>query len=126
MTSQSEPPTKDVPGCTGTVGPVDTVGAIGTDPRVYLDGHLDVPPARLGTVLAALPVHIALTRDEVGCLSFEVTEAVDVPGRLVVSEVFSDRAAFEHHQRRTRASDWFTVSEGIPRSYTIRGLDPEK
>jgi quinol monooxygenase YgiN len=46
-----------------------------------------------------------------------------VPGRFLVSEVFSDRAAFDAHQERTRNSDWFAVTAGIPRDYTIRSGD---
>lgn len=48
---------------------------------------------------AALPTHIALTREEAGCLSFEVTQTDD---SLVwaVAERFVDAAAFEAHQTR--------------------------
>jgi quinol monooxygenase YgiN len=88
--------------------------------KIYLDGHIDVPAERMADVSAALPAHVALTRAETGCLSFNVTPCTTVPGRFLVSEVFSDRAAFDAHQERTRNSDWFAVTEGIPRDYTIR------
>jgi quinol monooxygenase YgiN len=88
--------------------------------KIYLDGHIDVPAERMADVSAALPAHVALTRAETGCLSFNVTPCTTVPGRFLVSEVFADRAAFDAHQERTRNSDWFAVTEGIPRDYTIR------
>ena len=88
--------------------------------RVYLDGHIDVPADRLEAVKAALPQHIALTRAEVGCLKFEVVPSETVAGRLLVSEVFTDQAAFDVHQARTKASEWFQVTAGIPRDYSIR------
>ena len=90
-----------------------------TDKRVFLDGHIDVPPDRLAAVRAALPKHIELTRAEPGCLSFSVEPSPDVPGRFVVAEVFVDQAAFDAHQVRMRSSEWFGVTEGLSRTYTI-------
>ncbi len=87
--------------------------------NIYLKGHIDVPTDRMQAVKAALPDHIAKTRAEAGCLSFEVVESRDVPGRFEVSEVFTDRAAFDAHQARTRKSDWFKTTEGIPRHYRV-------
>lgn len=91
-----------------------------SDRKVYLDGHIDVPADRRAAVDAALPVHIALTRAEPGCLKFEVTTCGTVEGRLLVSEIFTDQAAFDAHQARTKSSDWLQVTAGIPRDYTIR------
>jgi len=91
-----------------------------TDPRVFLDGHIDVPPDRLDAVMAALPAHITLTRAEPGCQSFSIEPQDDCAGRFSVSEVFVDQAAFDAHQERMRASEWFVVTEGLSRTYTIR------
>lgn len=88
--------------------------------KVYLQGHIDVPPDRLQAVAEALPLHIELTLAEPGCLSFEVVPSNDVAGRYLVSEIFSDQAAFDAHQQRTKSSEWFVVTQGIPRDYTIR------
>lgn len=90
------------------------------DLRIFLDGHIDVPPERLEEVRAALPEHIRLTLEEPGCLSFQVSESGSVVGRFEVSEVFVDRAAFDAHQQRAKASAWFDVTVGIPRDYAIR------
>ncbi len=95
------------------------------DQKVYLDGHIDVPAERLAAVEGALPAHIALTRAEAGCISFEVVASATVEGRFMVTEVFVDQAAFEAHQQRTKSSDWFKVTEGIPRAYSIRVGDEE-
>ena len=88
--------------------------------KVYLDGHIDVPLERIAAVTAGLAEHVALTRAEPGCLSFEVLPSATVAGRFMVSEVFSDQAAFEAHQQRARQSPWFALTEGIVRDYTIR------
>lgn len=93
------------------------------DKKIYLDGHIDVPSSRLEAVLAALPEHIRLTRAEPGCLKFEISPSKTVAGRLIVSEIFVDEAAFEAHQARNRASDWFRITAGIERHFRIRTGD---
>lgn len=90
-----------------------------SEAKVYLRGQIQVPPSRIEQVRAALPDHIALTRAEPGCLSFEVVEDADKPGRFLVSEVFVDQDAFDAHQARTKQSSWATVTSGIPRDYAI-------
>ena len=94
--------------------------------RVFLNGYIDVPEDRLEAVRTALPEHIALTRQEDGCLSFEVAPDDTVPGRFMVSESFASQAAFDAHQTRTRNSKWFEITQGIPREYTITSEKPEQ
>jgi quinol monooxygenase YgiN len=65
-----------------------------------------------------LPDHIRLTRAEPGCISFEVSQTED-PLIWRVEELFVDRAAFDFHQHRTRASKWFVATSAIPRDYEI-------
>ena len=89
---------------------------------VTLSGHIDVPPDRLAQIRAALVDHIRLTRAEPGCISFDVVEEQDFPGRFTVAERFTDSAAFRAHQARAQASDWGRISAGIPRDYRVTGL----
>lgn len=88
--------------------------------KVHLDGYMEVPPERVAAVSRALPDHIALTRAEPGCLAFAVTPSQAEPGRFLVSETFTDRAAFDAHQARAKESAWAEVTAGLPRHYTIR------
>ena len=69
-------------------------------------------------VLAHMGDHIALTRAEPGCLSFEVTQSDD-PMIWRVEECFADQTAFDAHQVRTRASEWWRASAGIQRDFRI-------
>lgn len=69
-----------------------------------------------------LPEHIRLTRQEPGCLSFEVTETDD-PLVWRVEELFADAAAFDAHQARTRASEWARETAAIRREYALRTLE---
>ena len=88
-------------------------------PNVSLKGYIDVPLARREAVANGLPEHIGLSRAEPGCLYFNVDPCPEVEGRYLVSESFVDRAAFEAHQARTKASIWAEVTEGLPREYEI-------
>jgi quinol monooxygenase YgiN len=87
---------------------------------VLLDGHIDVPDDRMAMVAAALPLHIRLTREEPGCLHFQVTVSPDAHGRFLVSETFVDRAAFDAHQARAAASPWAETTRDIERRYHVR------
>lgn len=91
---------------------------------ITLTGHVELPADRRAAVLAALPDHIAASRAEPGCLSFEVTFDPDHPDRLNVAERFVDRAAFDAHQARTRASAWARVTAGLSRQYQIKEHAP--
>jgi quinol monooxygenase YgiN len=85
---------------------------------------LEVTAERIAAVLAALPDHIALTRAEPGCLAFEVTQSIDNPRHFLVSEIFTDQAAFDAHQRRAAASPWARITAGLERHYTITTQPP--
>ena len=84
---------------------------------VRLSGTLICEPADAQVVRDALPEHIRLSRAEPGCLRFDVTETA--PCVFTVSEEFSDRAAFEAHQIRTRASAWWDATSHIPRDFQV-------
>lgn len=69
-------------------------------------------------VLTHVADHIALTRAEPGCLSFDIAETDD-PMTFEVMESFRDRAAFDAHQARTRDSVWFAATRHILRDFRI-------
>ena len=81
----------------------------------HLRGTLTVPEEKRHEVREALGEHVRLTREEPGCLSFEVAEAE--PGVFEVAESFRDAAAFEAHQKRMFHSDWAVRTEGMARNY---------
>jgi quinol monooxygenase YgiN len=90
--------------------------------EVRLTGELrcaDADEARL--VAEHLPAHVALTRAEPGCLSFEVTPTAD-PLVWTVAERFADEHAFRAHQARVAASEWGRRTAGIERRYSVEGL----
>ncbi len=96
---------------------------MGMNNEVTLTGTLTcVSEEEAARVRATLDTHIALTRAEKGCLSFEVTQTDD-PMVWSVAERFTDAAAFEAHQTRAASSDWAQETKGIARDYTITGLE---
>ena len=74
--------------------------------------------AEAAVVRRHLPQHVFLTRQEPGCLSFEV-EASENPLVFHVAERFVDRAAFQAHQARAAASEWGRAITKIERDYVI-------
>lgn len=65
-----------------------------------------------------LPEHTRLSREEPGCLTFRV-EPTDDPLVWRLDETFADRAAFDAHQARTRASAWFRETAELRRDFHI-------
>lgn len=88
-----------------------------------LEGHIDVPAGRVAQVNAALKEHIRLTREEEGCIFFNVDACEKVVGRFLVSEAFVDEGAFKFHQERAGASSWAEESAGVPRDYKTWVID---
>ena len=91
--------------------------------KVTLKGHIIVPDDKLRTVQLALKTHIALTREERGCIVFEVTQASDDKNKFNVYEEFVDRESFATHQERVSSSAWGEVSKELLRSYNIVGME---
>ena len=65
-----------------------------------------------------LPEHIRLTKEEAGCLAFEVRETDD-PLIWSVEELFTSQETFDAHQVRTKASTWGTETRAIAREDAI-------
>lgn len=66
-----------------------------------------------------LPEHIRLSREEPGCLSFNV-EPTEDPLVWRLDESFTDRAAFKAHGERMRSSAWYAVTAGLARNFDVR------
>lgn len=91
--------------------------------KVALSGYILVPATDLEAVLAELPNHIALTREEEGCLRFEVSQDQNDMQRFAVYEEFSTREAFQIHQARVAASRWGDITVNVERHYTVEDAD---
>ncbi|MDW6004814.1 putative quinol monooxygenase [Vibrio mangrovi] len=89
--------------------------------KVILKGFIIVPESDLAAVKQALVRHRKLTLEEPGCIVFEVTENADDPQRFDVYEEFTDKSAFEQHQKRVKRSLWGEITMNVERHYEIVG-----
>lgn len=88
-------------------------------PRITLSGDLVcADAAQAALVERLLPAHIARTREEPGCLAFDV-ECTDDPLVWRVAEQFADQAAFDAHQARVAGSERGLETADIRREYTV-------
>lgn len=85
--------------------------------KILLTGTMTCAPDEVEAVLSIMPTHIRLSRAEPGCLQFDLWQDELRPCEFHVTERFRDERAFEAHQDRTRASDWFRVTGHMQRDF---------
>ncbi|WNC68799.1 antibiotic biosynthesis monooxygenase [Thalassotalea nanhaiensis] len=78
-----------------------------------------IPDADLEIVKAELIVHSKLTKEEPGCLVFNVTPDDKNVNKFNVYEEFIDQIAFDNHQSRVKRSNWGKVTKRVTREYQI-------
>ncbi len=86
---------------------------------VIFAGHVDVPKARRHIIAQALPRHIELSRQEPGCLRFDIEADEQIAGRYHIHEVFKTPADFKAHQNRCDTSPWAAAIKGLDGCYLI-------
>ena len=91
--------------------------------KVILKGHIIVPDSDLTAVKAELSTHIKLTREENGCLVFNVSQDESNEFRFNVYEEFVDKQSFSSHQDRVRNSNWGNITTNVERHYEIIGVE---
>ena len=84
---------------------------------VVLKGYIIVPHEELSEVKAALVAHTELTRQEPGCISFEVRADADDETKFHIHEVFRSLDDFKAHQTRAQSSPWVQASQNVERHY---------
>ncbi|MCB1701752.1 MAG: antibiotic biosynthesis monooxygenase [Halioglobus sp.] len=88
--------------------------------KITVQGYIVVPREDLAAVVSELPRHIELTKQEEGCLFFEVTQDPGNDCIFMVREKFSSRSAFEFHQERVEGSLWGSITASVERHYEVR------
>jgi autoinducer 2-degrading protein len=86
---------------------------------IILKGTILVPDADLEIVQNELIIHTELTRQESGCLIFEVSQNIDNANEFTVYEEFVSKSAFDSHQQRVKNSHWGKVTKRVERHYQI-------
>ncbi|SJN55581.1 Antibiotic biosynthesis monooxygenase [Vibrio ruber DSM 16370] len=87
--------------------------------KVTLKSFILVPESELKLVKSELVNHKRLTLEETGCITFSVIQNSENPLRFDVYEEFTDKASFEQHQKRVKASHWGKVTVNVERHYEI-------
>ncbi|MCR9632218.1 antibiotic biosynthesis monooxygenase [Vibrio antiquarius] len=87
--------------------------------KVILKGFILVPESELELVKNELVNHKRLTLEEIGCITFSVIQNSENALRFDVYEEFTDKVAFEQHQKRVKASHWGKVTVNVERHYEI-------
>lgn len=86
----------------------------------HLTGTLRIPKDLQSELLPLLDDHIAATRDEPGCRSFDVTQDKNDPETFHLAEIFDDEDAFAFHQKRGGASPWGIAAKDLERDFTTK------
>ena len=87
--------------------------------KIKLAGYILVPSDDLELVKAELINHITLTRQEEGCIVFEVSQDIENLNKFFVYEEFTSQRTFELHQARVKNSKWGDLSKNAERHYEI-------
>ena len=90
---------------------------------VILTGYIKVSRSERRVIQQHLAQHVQNTRQEAGCLAFEVNQSAEDDCVFPVFECFKDQAAFESHQARVKVSLWGEVSRNAERVYSIETRD---
>ncbi|MDY7105397.1 MAG: antibiotic biosynthesis monooxygenase [Actinomycetota bacterium] len=85
---------------------------------VRLTGTITIPVGEQPGLRPLLDEHVRLTRDEPGCVEFEVVQDAERPDVFLVRELFLDESAFAFHQTRGAASPWGRASAHLQRDFT--------
>lgn len=87
--------------------------------KVILQGYILVSESELRVVKQELVTHSELTKQEPGCIKFDVTQDKSNPNKFHVYEEFTNQDAFTHHQDRVKNSYWGIVTKNVSRHYQI-------
>jgi quinol monooxygenase YgiN len=90
---------------------------------VVLTGYIKVSRSERRVSQQHLAQHIQNTRQEAGCLAFEVNQSAEDDCVFTVFECFKDQAAFESHQARVKVSFWSEISCNTERVFSIETQD---
>ena len=83
--------------------------------QIALSGTITCNNAeQLKTVLEQAPKHVALSRQEPGCLFFEINQTDD-PMVWSVEELYEDQAGLDAHKKRLAASEWASKTTELTR-----------
>ena len=86
---------------------------------------IPVKPEAVEQVRAALQTLVAATRDEEGCIAYDLYESVAAPGTFVTLERWTDQAALDAHMGTPHVAAAFAAAgEALSGEVAINPLQP--
>ena len=89
--------------------------------KLILKGHFIVAEEDLVAIQEALSEHSKLTKQEPGCLKFEIKQDPKNEYVFNVHEEFIDGDAFAAHKERMKNTKWVAVAANVQRHFEISG-----
>ena len=93
---------------------------------IYLLASLTARPGEHLELMAAAKVMIAATRQEPGCLVYDLNVSITNPSEMVFVEAWESRAALSAHFETPHMKVWQAASEGYFVERKIEVIHPEK
>jgi quinol monooxygenase YgiN len=85
-----------------------------SDGHIVLNVHMEAVPGREEDLARELHALIAPTRQEPGCLAYELHRDPDAPGRFMFYEKFADQAALDAHIGSAHFCKWQQYQKAGP------------
>lgn len=91
--------------------------------KVILEGYVLASDSDVADVTRELENHIKLTRQEEGCLVFNVSQDNINLNRFNVYEEFTSKEAFKAHQQRLSDTEWGKISSKLEKHYKTSDIN---
>jgi len=89
--------------------------------KLILKGYIVVAEEDLAAIEAALSEHTELSKQEPGCLKFEIKQDPKNKHVFNVYEEFVDNDAFAAHKLRMKNTKWTAAAANVERHFEISG-----
>lgn len=77
---------------------------------LIMNVYVTVKPEQLDAFKSAIITNAAASRQEPGCLRFDILEEQDDPHTFVLVEIYQDESALEAHRQTDHFRQWRAVS----------------
>ena len=93
---------------------------------IYLLAHLTALPGNHPDLMEAAKAMIAATRDEPGCIRYDLNVSVTDPQSMIFVEQWESREALTAHFAMPHMKVWQKASEGYFTDVKLELIHPEK
>ena len=80
--------------------------------ELHVVATIPAKPDAIDAIRSALQAMMRATRDEEGCLAYDLFESAAAPGTFVTVERWTDQAALDAHLQTPHVADAFAAADG--------------